>query len=330
MTSGDIDCESGNKARNLLRLKIKWKYWRELIIIDENESAIFTGLNSMQSFISTSRLKWCLLRWWAVTAAAAAAARVWKFLSIFFASTYLRRDANALTWCETDVMRSLRCVDFRFVGAVSMLYECWMFWLQVLVAVTKYELLSHCFSEIMNEVIRLKAAKNTSKAGNFEWRILVVDKLAMRMVSACCKMHAISAEGITCEWETPFNVNGIGVGHKLIESRNFISTVVEDLHKRREPLATMEAIYLISPSEDSIRALMRDFEHPNRPHYKAAHVYFTEGKKFVECEGTLFRFWFLSNDNNNGADMHSIRSFFFSFICFVRHTARIESIHSSI
>lgn len=51
----------------------------------------------------------------------------------------------------------------------------------------------------MNEVIRLKAAKNTSKSGNFEWRILVVDKLAMRMVSACCKMHAISAEGITCE-----------------------------------------------------------------------------------------------------------------------------------
>lgn len=58
--------------------------------------------------------------------------------------------------------------------------------------------------------------------------------------------------------------------------------MVEDLHKRREPLATMEAIYLISPSEDSIRALMRDFEHPNRPHYKAAHVYFTEGTQLLE------------------------------------------------
>lgn len=54
-------------------------------------------------------------------------------------------------------------------------------------------------------------------------------------------------------------------------------SVVEDLHKRREPLSTMEAIYLMSPSEESIRILMRDFEHPNRPMYKSAHVYFTEG-----------------------------------------------------
>lgn len=56
-----------------------------------------------------------------------------------------------------------------------------------------------------------------------------------------------------------------------------IFLVVEDLHKRREPLATMESIYLMTPSEESIRILMRDFEHLNRPLYKAAHVYFTEG-----------------------------------------------------
>lgn len=57
----------------------------------------------------------------------------------------------------------------------------------------------------------------------------------------------------------------------------FSFLVVEDLHKKREPLSSMEAIYLMSPTEESIHILMRDFEHPNRPMYKAAHIYFTEG-----------------------------------------------------
>lgn len=66
--------------------------------------------------------------------------------------------------------------------------------------------------------------------------------------------------------------------HKDNELRKFLILVVEDIHKKREPLGTMEAVYLITPSEDSVRCLMKDFEHPNRPMYKGAHVYFTEGK----------------------------------------------------
>ncbi|XP_015509236.1 protein ROP isoform X2 [Neodiprion pinetum] len=99
--------------------------------------------------------------------------------------------------------------------------------------------------KIMNEVIKQK--KKT--AGGVEWRILVVDQLAMRMVSACCKMHDISAQGIT---------------------------LVEDINKKREPLPTMEAIYLITPCNPSVQKLMEDFNNPTRTMYKSAHVYFTE------------------------------------------------------
>lgn len=56
--------------------------------------------------------------------------------------------------------------------------------------------------------------------------------------------------------------------------------MVEDLHRRREPLPTMEAIYMMTPSKETVQILMRDFEYPNDPMYKAAHIYFTEGNCF--------------------------------------------------
>ncbi|KAF0296393.1 Syntaxin-binding protein 1 [Amphibalanus amphitrite] len=93
----------------------------------------------------------------------------------------------------------------------------------------------------------VRAARRPSGAP--DWRVLIVDELCMRMVSACCKMHDLAQEGVT---------------------------IVEDLRKRREPLPHLEAVYLVQPTERSIRALLADWSTGGRPMYRAAHILFSE------------------------------------------------------
>ncbi|XP_067941969.1 syntaxin-binding protein 1-like isoform X2 [Watersipora subatra] len=90
-----------------------------------------------------------------------------------------------------------------------------------------------------------------------QWKVLVLDSLATRMISACCKMHQIMAEGIT---------------------------LVEKLSMTREPLPQLDAIYLITPTSNSINQMLADFAEHNKWTYRAAHVYFTEA-----CPDELFK-----------------------------------------
>ena len=139
----------------------------------------------------------------------------------------------------------------------------------------------------MNDVIRATTALNKAP-GKLEWRVLIVDMQSMKMVSACTKMHELSAEGITSKLELTIRIFTIPVPQyspaptKLVPKYDnyvvYLIAVVETIEKRREPLPAMEAIYLITPNEKTIKELMSDFQSQHRTQYRAAHVYFTEGK----------------------------------------------------
>ncbi|XP_066480024.1 syntaxin-binding protein 3 isoform X3 [Tiliqua scincoides] len=60
-------------------------------------------------------------------------------------------------------------------------------------------------------------------------------------------------------------------------------TVVENVYKNREPVPTMKAIYLITPTAKSVDGLINDFINKSSSKYKAAYVYFTDF-----CDDKLF------------------------------------------
>ncbi|KMZ60329.1 Syntaxin binding protein 2 [Zostera marina] len=79
------------------------------------------------------------------------------------------------------------------------------------------------------------------------WKVLIMDKVTVKIMSYSCKMADITDEGVS---------------------------LVEDIYKRRQPLPTMDAIYFIQPSKENIVMFMSDMS-GRRPLYKKAYVFFS-------------------------------------------------------
>lgn len=78
--------------------------------------------------------------------------------------------------------------------------------------------------------------------------VLLCDKLALRAISSVLRVSEITEEGIT---------------------------LVEALETSRQPLRNFPAVYLITPTVESVNAMIADFADPRNPMYGEVHVLFT-------------------------------------------------------
>ncbi|KAJ0264836.1 Protein transport Sec1b [Hirschfeldia incana] len=101
------------------------------------------------------------------------------------------------------------------------------------------------FKQITRE--RLLYEMILNGASKSPWKVLVVDKFTLKILSSACKMSEISQQGIS---------------------------LVELITKQRQPMTSFEAIYFIQPTESNVNAFLSDMTGKS-PLYKKAFVFFS-------------------------------------------------------
>lgn len=91
----------------------------------------------------------------------------------------------------------------------------------------------------------LRTARRPDSKSN--WKVLIMDKVTVKIMSCSCKMADITDEGVS---------------------------LVEDINKRRQPLPTMDAVYYIQPTKENVVMLLSDMS-GKTPLYRDAYVFFS-------------------------------------------------------
>ncbi|XP_021901873.1 SNARE-interacting protein KEULE-like isoform X2 [Carica papaya] len=96
---------------------------------------------------------------------------------------------------------------------------------------------------LLQEMLRFARTGNSKST----WKVLIMDKLTVKIMSYACKMADITQEGVS---------------------------LVEDIFRRRQPLPSMDAIYFIQPTKENIVMFLSDMS-GRSPLYKKAFVFFS-------------------------------------------------------
>ncbi|XP_052152378.1 probable protein transport Sec1a isoform X2 [Oryza glaberrima] len=103
------------------------------------------------------------------------------------------------------------------------------------------------FRQITRDRLLFEMLRSTKKSSKSAWKVLIMDKLTVKIMSFSCKMADVMEEGVS---------------------------LVENLYMRRQPLPLMDAIYFIQPTKENIRIFMSDMS-GKIPLYKKAYVFFS-------------------------------------------------------
>ncbi|XP_031269702.1 protein transport Sec1a [Pistacia vera] len=87
----------------------------------------------------------------------------------------------------------------------------------------------------------------SAKADSKSWKVFIMDKVTVKVMSHSCKMADITDQGVS---------------------------LVEDLFRRRQPLPSMDAVYFIQPTKENVVMFLSDMS-GREPLYKKAFVFFS-------------------------------------------------------